>query len=143
MSNSFLYIPEILTRKKVIELINSNSFTTSLVIQKTCDSGATVGDIVMYTTTNDENVDVSTTNDDIRPSIGIIIEKVDPTTAKIMIMGEFNGASGLTPGNKIFLSTTGSLTSTPPTVDYLQCMGVAISTTKFLFSPQIQRVKRI
>lgn len=143
MTTTFQYIPEVLTRKKVVDLIISNSFATSLVIQKTCDSSAVVGDIVMYTTTNDENVDVSTTNSDVRPSIGIIIEKVDATTAKIMIMGEFSGASGLTPGKKIFLSTTGDLTSIPPTTDYLQCMGIAISTTTFLFSPQIQRVKRV
>ncbi|WP_052757302.1 hypothetical protein [Sphingobium chungbukense] len=47
--------------------------------------------------------------------------------------------SGLTPGTSYYLDTTGGgLTATPPSIEGqgVQLVGVALSATSFLFSPQ-------
>lgn len=142
MSQSFSYVPEILNRKKVIELIEQNSFSSAIVVTRPCDVSVAIGDLVLNSGTNDDNVETAVDNNDIRPVVGIVIGKDTTTTANVMLLGEFTGATGLVPGNKIFLNTDGTLTSTVVGTGYLQCLGAAKSTTSFTFSPQIQRVKR-
>ena len=143
MTSSYKNVPDIITKKKVLELINNNTEASLLVNTRTCDISAIVGDLVMESSTSVNTVDVASDNTDLRPVFGIIIEKVDSTTAKILLIGTISGFSGLTKGNQIFLSITGSITSTPPITGYLQSLGVAKESTEVDFNPKMQRVKRV
>lgn len=110
---------------------------------RNCLVSATIGDLVMESSTTINTVDVVTDNTDIRPVFGIIISKPTTTTCVILLLGVIAGFGGLTKGRKIYLSTSGSLTSTPPTTGYLQSLGVAKESDEIDFYPNMQRVKRI
>ena len=109
---------------------------------RTCDVSAAIGDLVMESSTIANKADVATDNLDIRPVMGVIISKPTTTTCEIMMVGRVSGFSSLNKGFKVFLSGTGSITSTAPASGYVQCLGTAKESTEVDFNPQIQRVKR-
>jgi len=109
---------------------------------RTCDVSATVGDLVMESDSVANQVDVAVNNTDIRPVIGVIVDKPTTTTCQIMMVGRVSGLSGLTKGRKVFLSETGTITSTLVTTGYIQCLGVAKEADEINFNPQLQRVLR-
>lgn len=55
-------------------------------------------------------------------------------TIAIQVIGELNGFFGLTPDLPVYLSTSGTLTQTPPLSGYIQKMGVAINPTTLLIN---------
>jgi len=119
---------------------DSVSTSEGVVKEFECTSG-NVGDVVHHSATTDNKVEASTNNTDDQRSIGVIIEK-NGTTAKVKILGYVSGFSGLTRGAEVFLSTSGTLTSTPPTTGYVQIMGYATSTTEVCLEPGNFRAKR-
>lgn len=130
-----------------LELVDINSSgngeAVKIVENVTVEAGSSVGDIVHPSLITPELHEVSVDNTSVSPSVGIIMSKSSSTSAKILYQGLIDGFSGLTPGKKVFLSLTGTLTSTPPTTDYMQCMGYALSSTEVYLKPEYQRVKRI
>lgn len=119
-----------------------NNTENFVVDDRTCLASANVGDLVMESETLVNRVDVVVDNSDIRPVFGIIIEKTSDTECVVLMVGVVGGFSGLTKSRKIFLSTTGSITSTPPTTDYMQSLGVAKEDSVIDFFPNVQRVRR-
>lgn len=113
-----------------------------LTDERICLSSAQVGDLVMESSTIVNRVDVVTNNLDVRPVFGIIIQKTSSTECIVLLFGVVGGFSGLVKGNKIFLSNSGGLTSTPPTTGYLQSLGVAKEESVIDFIPNMQRVRR-
>lgn len=114
-----------------------------VVETRDCLASASVGDLVMESETLVNRVDVATDNTDIRPIFAVIIEKTSATECVILLLGQMSGFSGLTKGRKVFLSTSGGITSTPPTTGYLQSLGVAKEDSIVDFRPNMQRVRRV
>jgi len=80
------------------------------------------------------------------PAVGVIIVKINPTTAIVQTEGEIDGIfTGLTSGRVYYCSASSIPTMTPPVASigmprvYQQTVGVAVSTDKFLLkiSPQL------
>lgn len=112
-----------------------------IVEEKTCEASAQVGDLV-YDSVTDGKVEIATNNSNIKPVFGVIIEKTSSTECMILLQGEVDTSETLSDGKKIFLSTSGSFTSSGPSTDYLQCLGIAVSTSRVYFNPSFERVKR-
>lgn len=118
--------------------ISANSITDI----RNCLVGASIGDLVMESLAITEGVDSVVDNNDIRPIIGIIINKPTTTTCEVLTVGRVDGFVGLTKGSKIWLNTDGTVTSTPVATGYLQNLGTAREADVIDFNPQINRVKR-
>lgn len=119
--------------------------TKAKTVQDTliCDVSASVGDLVRASDTIPDGVDVAVDNSEKRPVIGLILNKPTTTSAEILFLGLVNGFSGLTQGATLFLSATGTVTSTvPPGAGYVQILGSAVDPTKILLSPQLRVVRR-
>lgn len=58
------------------------------------------------------------------------------SSVTIISSGDLDGFSGLTTGEFVYLGTNGVITQTPPTVGYLQILGVAVSSTKIIIQIQ-------
>jgi len=108
-----------------------------------CDASAATGDFVRASATIAGGVDVASNNAIKRPVIGLILSKPTTTTAEILLLGKASGFSGLTQGDTVFLSSTGTATTTAPGGSgYLQILGAATNTTEIIFSPQLRVVRR-
>ena len=108
-----------------------------------CDVSAVTGDLVRASDTLAGGVDVAVDNLIQRPVIGLILSKPTTTTAEILLLGKASGFSGLTQGATVFLSSTGTATTTAPVgPGYLQVLGAATNTTEIIFSPQLRVVRR-
>ena len=59
-------------------------------------------------------------------------------TATVYLFGKLTGLSGMTPGAKQFLSTSGARTETAPSTGgyIVQEVGIALSATEMKFEPQ-------
>lgn len=122
---------------------NTVDNANNIVESRICLAGAAIGDLVVESATVTNLVETVTDNTDVRPVFAIIIDKPTDTTCTIVLLGRVSGFSGLTKGSKVFLSTSGGITSTPPTTDYMQSLGVAKEVDTIDFNPNMQRVKRI
>lgn len=116
---------------------------SSLVLEFDCEATAAVNDIVHQDSINDTKVIVNTNNTEVKPSIGVIIEKVTSTRCKVLILGIQAGYTGLSIGSKIFLDTNGTPTSTKPSTGYVQTLGIAVSATQIYFTPNATRVLQV
>ena len=114
-----------------------------VVIPFNCDVSASVGDLVYQDPSNDEKVIVLTDNTTVYQCIGIILTKSAATTANVLVLGLYEGYAGLSRGNPIFLSTSGTITTTKPASGYLHRLGVAVSSTKVLMIPNNVRTKLV
>jgi hypothetical protein len=65
---------------------------------------------------------------------GLCANKVSPTSAQIQVQGITTLFSGMTPGLAYFISVSGGITSTPPTTDMVQQVGIALSSTNLLLN---------
>jgi len=120
------------------------SFSEKVAELRNCDVALQVGDLVVESETLADTVETVNDNTDIRPVIGIVADKLTTTLCRVMFIGTVTGlAGGLNKGRKVFLSTTGSFTSTPPITDYVQNLGVAKEGDEVDFNPQLQRVRRV
>ena len=98
----------------------------------TCPVGVAVRDVVYLSAA--DNCDLADADDSLKqPVIGIVNNKIDPTTCDVQYNGEIGGFVGLTAGVTYFLSTTpGQITVTPPSGPpgaIVQRVGFAKNTT--------------
>ena len=122
--------------------LKDNISTQTVVVSRVCLASVAVGDLALESETIVNGVDSATNNTDIRPVIGLVIEKPTTTTCKVLLQGTVEGYAGLTKARKIFLNTDGTVTSTVTSTGYLQCLGTARDVDTIDFNPQINRVKR-
>lgn len=107
-----------------------------------CASTVAVGNIVYSAPNVDNFVFVNVDNTVVAPSIGIVIEKPTSFTCKVQMYGPCSITfSGLLRSKKVFLSTTGGLTTTVPTTGYLQKIGFSYENDKVFIDPNEIRVK--
>lgn len=121
---------------------NTVGNANNIVESRICLVGAAIGDLVVESATVTNLVETAVNNTDIRPVFAMIIDKPTTTTCTILLLGRVGGFSGLTKGRKVFLSTSGTITSTVAATGFLQCLGVAKETDTIDFNPQMERVKR-
>jgi len=114
-----------------------------IVINFACDSGAQVGDLVYADTVTDNKVITLINNTSVRHVIGVIQGKQQPTVAEVLLLGTLDGFSGLTKGYKVWVSPSGTPTTTQPTSGYLHQIGTAISSTEILFVSNQIRTKLV
>ena len=109
-----------------------------------CLAGAAVGDVVVPSRTTQNLVLTLSSNVYDDAAFGIIIEKITLTTCKVLISGKLAGAAfglgGLTFGKPLFISTSGTIPTTPPTTGHLQKMGIAIKTDTIFLLPSLEKV---
>lgn len=121
--------------------LNSASSSTEITKVFDCDSSVSVGDIVFISTT-DNKVEANINNRELKKSIGIVIEKITTETAKVLTHGECSiSFSGLVRGKKVYISTSGSLTTTIPTTGYLHCIGECIANNYVYVNISNERIK--
>ena len=68
-------------------------------------------------------------------AIGVLLKKTASTEGVVQLAGLFQGLSGLTPGQPVYISASGALTHTAPTpppagIRLVQIIGRALSTTE-------------
>lgn len=112
-----------------------------IILSFSCANTVAVGDLVYQDTTNDSFVITATNNTEVSQIIGVVYSKSTPFDANVMIIGVFDGFSGLSAGARIFLGANGLPTITKPTTGYVHNLGVAISATEALIIPNNIRVK--
>ncbi len=131
------------------DIVTGNAPTTTDVAEKIadifgCPVTASVGDVVVPSTTIQDQVDPITSNVFANLGFGVIIEKLTLTTCKVLISGKLegaaNGVSGLTFGKVVFIGTNGLLTTTKPNTGHLQKMGMAIKSDAVFLLPSLEKV---
>lgn len=122
--------------------VKDNISAQTLVVSRNCLEAVSVGDLVVESLTIVNGVDAVSDNNDVRPVIGIVIEKPSTTTCRVLLVGTIGGLSGLTKASKVFLNTDGTITSSVVTTGYLQCLGTARDVDTVDFNPQLNRVRR-
>jgi len=124
---------------------DEGNYTEELIegsyIKRICDTSASVGDLVTESNSIVHGVDVPVNNTDKKAIIGIIIRKSDPTTACVMTKGVITGLAFLNKSKKVYLSTTGDISSGVPSVGYLQVLGHAINDDAMDFNPANIHIK--
>ena len=116
----------------------TNAFiTTPTGFESDCDVSDAVGDPVIVVSSNLVNSVTSNTYANL--VVGIIKEKLTATRCIVIVAGIMkNIASGLTPSKAIFVSATGTLTTTPPSGQQ-QILGTAISATDIIVNAMPQK----
>jgi hypothetical protein len=125
-----------------VALARNAQTARAVVIPFSCEASASTGSLVYQDPLNDNKVLENTNNTIVNQTIGVLIEKPSATSCNVLVLGIAQGFSGLTVGDRIFLSTTGTITQTPPTNGYLHNLGVAVSSSEILFIPNNIRVLR-
>lgn len=114
--------------------------STRVVLTFDCDVSLAVGDIVRQDDTLDDKVVTCTDNTNVKPAIGVAINKPTTTSVEVLTLGVDDGYSGLTIGGKVFLATDGTYTQTKPATGYLQTLGLAAASDRIFFLPNATRV---
>jgi len=102
------------------------------IIEMNCDSGAQVGDLARLSYTVDNFVDVAVDNSIKRPIIGVITEKLTSTTCRVTLSGVIDK---ILDRGRVYLSSAGQFTITPPTGGYLQTLGFCFGNGKLRLDP--------
>lgn len=97
-----------------------------------CEASAAVGDLVRIDTVVPNKVVVATGNLVKEPVIGVIKNKTSLTKCNVYLRGII---SRVLPQGRLYLSTTGVFTNTPPTSDYLQTLGYSFGNGKINLEP--------
>lgn len=113
---------------------------TRVVLVFNCASSAAIGDLVYQDTTVETLVNVCEDNTTLEPAIGVIIDKREDTVCEVLVLGVYVGYTGLDIGDRIYLGTDGTVTTTKPSVGYMQTMGQAVAGNAIFFLPNSQRV---
>lgn len=101
-----------------------------------------LGDLVEMSTTEDNTVVKITSNNYDNIVVGIVVERTAPTKVKVRSMGVSNGHTGLVRGKPVFVSPTGTTTSSVPTAGSLQMLGTATSSTEMWLNISHNKVVR-
>lgn len=114
-----------------------------VLIEFSCLSSVAINDLVYMDSSNPETVITATGHTHLNQIIGVVFSKPQTTIARVLVLGLASGFSSFTVGGRVFLSETGVPTTTRPTTSpgYLHNLGVAVSSTDFLFIPNNIRVK--
>lgn len=126
-----------------VSLARNADTALRVVIGFACQAGLVTGDLVYQSSVDDKSVIKVPDNTLVAQTIGVCLEKPTTTTCKILVLGVVDGQTGLTKGGRIFLSTTGTLTTTKPATGYLHNLGVAVSATEALFIPNNVRLLQV
>lgn len=113
-----------------------------VVATRNCAADLIVGDLVWQSLTLTDGVDECVNNTDKRRVIGVCIQKVTDTTAKIMVLGKLAALVGLNITEKVYCGTLGTITSTVPITGYVQVVGDAIGSDSCDFNPSHNQVLR-
>ena len=107
-----------------------------------CEETAAINDFVYQSGDTDDFAVVAETNTEDPSVFGLIFAKTTPTLALVMLLGAKNGYSGLVRNKNVYLGTDGKATTTPPSTGDLQILGIALSSTRILFKPILQKVRQ-
>ena len=117
----------------------NGDYTDSLVetsgFEAFVDINAQVGDLVMYSESADDTVDVVEDNFDSRSVVGIITDKPTTTTAIVMTKGQISGLTGLTKTKKAYLGSNGEIAVIKPSTGNFQILGHSTDTGVLNFNP--------
>jgi len=119
--------------------------TVPVGFEANCTIAEAIGDPVVFSTSGDNVVERLTSNSyDSRLVIGVISEKLTPTTCIVVTMGILeNIATGLSRGLPLWVSPTGSITTTRPLTGDLQVLGNAISPESVAINIEMRKVKLV
>lgn len=107
--------------------------TVALILEgMDCEPTAAPGDRVRIDTTTPNKVIVAINNLVKEPVIGVIKNKTSTTTCNVYLRGII---SRVMPQGRLYLSTAGDFTNTPPTTDYLQTLGYSFGNGKINLDP--------
>lgn len=81
------------------------------------------------------------------PAVGVIIQKITPTTCVVQTGGDIDGVyTGLTPGELLFAGDGGGLDDEMPVPSgsprYVQTVGVSLGNNVFRFTPDLIMTRR-
>lgn len=108
-----------------------------------CESSTSIGDNVYMNPTISDKVEVATDNRNDNPIVGIVIEKLSSSVAKVLLSGECPLVfSGLDKSKPVFLSATGTLNNSAPATGFIQKMGMCLEDNKIFLNIDYMRVKR-
>lgn len=123
-----------------VALARNADTARKIILSFQCVASANVGDLVYIDPSNPNKVLVQTGNTLSNHTIGVIDTKPQATIAEVMVLGIKQGYSGLSTGQKVWLSTSGTVTTTMPTTGYKHPLGIATSSTDVLFIPTSVKV---
>jgi hypothetical protein len=123
-----------------VALAQNAETARKVIIKFQCLASANVGELVYIDPSNADKVLVQTGNTLANHTIGAIDSKPQATFAEVIVLGVRGGYSGLTIGAKVWLSPSGSVTTTMPTNGYKHPLGMAVSSTEVLFIPTSVKV---
>lgn len=106
-----------------------------------CAPSVEVGDLVYLDPNNPNTVITAIDNNTPEPIIGLVVSKSTSTNARILINGIIRLSINISSG-RLFVGTTGGLTLTPPSSNYLQEIGKSFGDDIIDFEPVHRRVKR-
>lgn len=121
---------------------SSSSFDNPNTAIRNVSSSVQIGDLVTESDIIVNGVETAVSNLDIKPVIGIVIDKPSSTTAEVLFRGTVTGFTGLIKARKVFLGELGEASSIVPTTGYIQTLGTARDVDTLDFSPQLNRVLR-
>jgi hypothetical protein len=114
---------------------------TGIVIKGTLASGVTAG-MVLYLKSDGTYDHADKDAESTMPAVGVALEDAG-SDKKILIYGVYVDASlSLTQGEELYVSDDGAVTHTVPgSGDFLQRIGVALTTTSVLFMPSLDVIE--
>ena len=126
-------------------ILDACQTTVPVGFQADCTASESIGDPVVFSTTDDGAVESITSNVyDNRLVVGIINAKSSDTRCTVITMGILeNISTGLTRGLPLWVSATGNLTTTKPPSGHWQVLGNAISSTSISVNIEMRKVKSI
>lgn len=105
------------------------------VAEFACQPSAVVGDLVRLDLASQNFVTVAFDNLESNPVIGRILRKTTSTHCVVVIRGVMTAPT--LPIGKVFLSTAGTFTDTPPAFNYLQTIGYSFGGGRIHLEPNI------
>lgn len=106
-----------------------------------CSETLQIGDLVRASTTQQDLVEVITSNVYQGLVLGVVIRKPTSTKCEVLILGKAEAvATDFVFGDVVWVGTDGSLTTTKPATGHLQKMGIALTTTDMILIPAMEKV---
>lgn len=118
-----------------VALARNADTARKVIYSAQCDASLNVGDLVYIDPSTANKVLKATGNTAVNQVIGVVDTKPQATIAEVMLLGVRTGYTGLTVGSKVFLSTSGTVTSTKPSTGHIHVLGFATDTTDVMFIP--------
>jgi len=104
--------------------------------------GSLVLDDLVYQSGFNREVVKAINNNSNNPIIGVVTDVISSTDVTVTYLGVFDIPDNVLEGQKVFISSSGTVTSDLPSVDYVQVLGHAVTTNRIYFNPAVRRTKR-